>query len=58
MNGVVLHYNNIQLHMAAAAIEMIQTQKLKFLPLQVYSPNLAPSDYHIFGPCRNELLEC
>jgi hypothetical protein len=47
-NGVVMHYDNALLHMAAVIIETIQELKFELLPHSAQSPDLAPSDYHIF----------
>jgi histone-lysine N-methyltransferase SETMAR len=46
---VLLHHNNARPHAAAAAaIETIQKLNFELLPHPPYSPDLAPSDYHLF----------
>jgi len=54
-NGVDLHHNNIRPHTVAATVEMIRKLKFELLPHPAYSPDLAQSDYHIFGPLKNAL---
>jgi histone-lysine N-methyltransferase SETMAR len=56
--GVVLHHDNTQIHMAALTVEMIQKLKFELLPHPAFSPDLGPSDYHIFGPLRDVLHGC
>jgi hypothetical protein len=48
-DGIVLHHDNTQPHMAAVTIETNQKLKLKPLSHPAYSPFLASSDYRIFG---------
>jgi hypothetical protein len=43
---------------AAATIETTQKLKFKLFPHPAYCPDLAPSDYHIFGPFRDALCGC
>jgi len=55
-NGVVLHHHDsARPHMTAATIETIRKLKLGLLPHPAHSPDLAPSDYHIFRLLKNAL---
>jgi histone-lysine N-methyltransferase SETMAR len=47
--GVLLHHDNARGHTARATQEGIQELQWD-LP---YSPDLAPSDFHLFGPLKN-----
>jgi histone-lysine N-methyltransferase SETMAR len=63
ITGVVLHHDNAQPCAAAAAaaaatVDTIQKLKFKLLPHPAYSPNVAPSDYHIFRPLKDALCGC
>jgi histone-lysine N-methyltransferase SETMAR len=42
-------------HAAAATIETIQKLNFDLLPHPPYSPDLAPSDYHLFGSLKKAL---
>jgi len=42
-------------HMAARTMDTIQKLKWSVLPQPPYSPDLAPSDYHLFGPLKEPL---
>jgi histone-lysine N-methyltransferase SETMAR len=42
-------------HVAAPTMETIQKLKWNVLPHPPYSPDLAPSDYHLFGPLKEHL---
>jgi hypothetical protein len=44
--------------MAAVTIETIQKLKFELLPHSAHSPNLTPSDYHIFRPLKESLCGC
>jgi histone-lysine N-methyltransferase SETMAR len=52
---VLLSHDNARPHAAAATIETIQKLNFKLLPHSSYSPNLAPSDYHLFGSLKKAL---
>ena len=54
-SGVLLLHDNARPH---TAIHTLQTLvKLGFIVLEhpAYSPDLAPSDYHLFGPLKDAL---
>jgi histone-lysine N-methyltransferase SETMAR len=46
---VLLHHDNARPHAAAARIETIKKINFELLPYPLYSPDLAPSGYHVFG---------
>ena len=50
--SLFLLQNNARPHVAARAMDTIQKLKWKVLPHPPYSPDLAPSDYHFFGPLK------
>jgi len=52
---VLLHHDNARPHTAAATVETVQQLGFELLQHPPYSPDLAPSDYHIFGPLKEAL---
>lgn len=53
--GVVLLHDNARPHTAALTVETLQKLKFEVLAHPPYSPDLAPSDYHLFGPLKEAL---
>jgi histone-lysine N-methyltransferase SETMAR len=49
---VLLFHDNAWLHTATATVQTVQWLGFELLPHPRYSPDLAPSDYHIFGPLK------
>jgi histone-lysine N-methyltransferase SETMAR len=47
--------DNARPHVAARTVETIQKLKWNVLPYPPYSPDLAPSDYHLLGPLKQHL---
>ena len=47
--------DNARPHVAARTMDTIQKLKWNVLPHPPYSPDLAPSDYHLFGPLKEHL---
>jgi len=47
--------DNSRPHMAARTMDTIQKLKWNVLPHPPYSLDLAPSDYHLFGPLKKHL---
>ena len=52
VQGDLLPCNNACLHSATASVEEIRQLKFEFLPCPTYSLDLAPLDYHMFGPIK------
>ena len=53
--GTVLLHDNARLHTADYTVETLQKLKFEVLAHPPYSPDLAPSDYHLFGPLKKAL---
>jgi histone-lysine N-methyltransferase SETMAR len=47
--GVLLHHDNARPHTAGATQKRIQELQWEVLEHTPYSPDLAPSDFHLFG---------
>ena len=56
--GIVLLHDNASLHTAAHTIETLQKLKFEVLAHPPCSPDLAPSDYRLFGPLKEALRGC
>ena len=54
-NKVLLLHDNARPHTAAQTVETINQLGFEVLEHPAYSPDLAPSDYHIFGPLKDGL---
>ena len=50
MQRVLFHHDNAPPHTSAKTRETIDSMGWTTLPHPPYSPDLAPSDYHLFGP--------
>jgi histone-lysine N-methyltransferase SETMAR len=48
-SGVLLHHDNAHPHTAHATAKKITDLHLECIPHPAYSPDLTPSDYHVFG---------
>lgn len=53
--GVLLLHDNTRLHTATATRDLLQRFRWEVLDHPPYSPDLAPSDYHLFGPLKKHL---
>jgi histone-lysine N-methyltransferase SETMAR len=53
--GVLLLHDNARPHTARLTRERIDQLGWKLLEHPAYSPDLAPSDYHLFGPLKTHL---
>jgi histone-lysine N-methyltransferase SETMAR len=53
--GVLLLHDNARPHTAAATLDTIRRLRFQILQHPPYSPDLAPSDYHVFGPMKDAL---
>ena len=52
MQRVLFHHDNAPPHTSGKTRETIASMGWKTLPHPPYSPDLAPSDYHLFGPMK------
>ena len=53
--SVVLLHNNARPHTAAHTAETLRKLKFEVMAHPPYSPDFAPSDYHLFGPFKEAL---
>lgn len=53
--GVLLQHDNARPHTSKKTTAAIQEMRLQVLEHPPYSPDLAPSDYHLFGPLKKHL---
>jgi len=53
--GVILLHDNARPHTARLTVEFVDNLGLDLLSHPLYSPDLAPSDYHLFGPMKKML---
>jgi histone-lysine N-methyltransferase SETMAR len=54
-NWQLLYHDNARPHTARETQEKIQELQWKLLAHPPYSPDLAPSAFHLFGPLKNHL---
>jgi hypothetical protein len=54
-DSVCFHQDNLRPHTAALTMATLLKLKWDVLPHPLYSPDLAPSDYHLFGPMKRVL---
>ena len=50
--GVLLQHNNAQPHTIHSTVATIQDLSFECLPHPLYSPDLGPSDFHVFGALK------
>ena len=53
--GVLLQHDNARPHTACSTVATIQDLYFECLPHPPYSPDLAPSDFHVFGPLKEAM---
>ncbi|GFN79339.1 histone-lysine N-methyltransferase SETMAR [Plakobranchus ocellatus] len=53
--GVVIQHDNATPHSANLTQQWLQRYGWEILPHPAHSPNLAPSDFHLFGPLKRHL---
>jgi histone-lysine N-methyltransferase SETMAR len=53
--GVLFHQDNASSHTSSVAMATIQECGFELLPHPPYSPDLAPSDYHLFPELKSKL---
>jgi transposase len=52
---LLLHFDNASPHRSRATQAFLQENDLDILPAPAYSPDLAPSDFFLFGYLKGEL---
>jgi histone-lysine N-methyltransferase SETMAR len=52
---VLLHHDNARPHTAARTVDKLHALKFEVFEHPPYSPDLAPSDFHLFGPMKEHL---
>jgi histone-lysine N-methyltransferase SETMAR len=52
---VLIHHDNARSHTAQATQERIQELQWELLEHPLYRPDLASSDFHLFGPLKYHL---
>ena len=52
---IVLLHDNVRPHTAVHTVETLRKLKFEVMAHPPYSPDLAPSDYHLFGPLKEAL---
>jgi len=55
--GVLLHHDNARPHIARLTIQKIGELGYEVMPHPAYSPDMAPSDYHLFRSLYHHLKE-
>ena len=50
---ILLLQDNAHHHTAAHTLETLKQLKWQAMEHPAYSPDLAPSDFHLFGPLKN-----
>jgi len=53
--GVLLQHENARPHNTRSTIATIQDLSFECLPHPPYSPDLSPSDFHVFGPLKEAM---
>lgn len=56
--GVIFHHDNARPHVAQQTLQKLRQFKWEILPHPPYSPDMAPSDYHLFRSLQNSLNGC
>jgi histone-lysine N-methyltransferase SETMAR len=53
---MVLHFDNATSHTAKCTINYLRVNRLTRGPHPAFSPDLAPSDFHLFGKLEKALM--
>ena len=51
--GIMLHQDNAPVHTSRVAMDAVRECGYELLPHPPYSPDLAPSDFHLFPRLKN-----
>jgi len=54
--GVSLLHNNAKPHSVTATVSTIEKLRFECIPQTPYSPDFAPSYFHVFGPLKDALI--
>jgi len=54
---VILQHDNARSHVAKSVKIYLETLKWEVLPHSLYSPDIAPSDYHLFQSMAHSLAD-
>jgi len=55
LRGTKLHWDNARPHVAEATRTLLGTKGVHLLPHPPYSPDLAPSDFYLFGTAKTQI---
>jgi hypothetical protein len=58
LKGITFHWDNTSSHMATVKIHKIKELEMHQLPHPPYSPDIAPSDFFLFGYLKHKLQGC
>ena len=53
--GILLHQDNVLVHTSQVSMDAAKEYGYELVPHPPYSPDLAPSDYHLFGNLKKHL---
>ena len=55
---ITLHFDNVRPHTARKVKEYMSSHRMKRAPHPPYSPDIAPSDFYLFGYIKENLKGC
>jgi hypothetical protein len=53
---IVLHFDNASPHTAAVSLDFLRSNRMRRAPQAPFSPDLAPSDFYLFGKLKTALM--
>ena len=56
--NITIHFDNVQPHTAQKVNQYMKCNKMKRAPHPPYSPDIAPSDFYLFGYIKEKLKGC